>query len=78
MLISTPDHRILAFFKKLRPAKTLDKEGTVATEDDNRKYSYVEVDPNDLRIFDKHCYATYGEPGELIVLLKDENKDSIQ
>jgi len=71
MLISSPDQRILAFYKKLRPVKNPDSQ---ITEDDNRKYSYVEVDPNHLRIFDKHCFATYGDPGELIVLLKDEKK----
>lgn len=72
MLISSPDQRILAFFKRLRPVK--DPHSQTSAPDDNRKYSYVEVDPNDLRIFDKHCFATYGEPGELVVLLKDEKK----
>lgn len=37
-----------------------------------RKFSYVNVDPNDLRIFDRKCYATFAGEGELIVLLKDD------
>lgn len=49
----------MAFFKKLRPA------------DDARKYSYVQVDANDMRIFDRKCYATFAGEDELIVLLKD-------
>ena len=63
MLITTPDQRIMAFFKKVR----LHSDNSA----DARRYSYIEVDPNDLRIFDRHCYATYAGQGELIVLLKD-------
>lgn len=66
MLISTPDQRIMAFFKKI-------KSSTDETNS-NRRFSYVEVDPNDMRIFDKHCFATYAGEEELIVLLKDEKE----
>ncbi len=52
----------MAFYKKIK----------VPPSEDNRRYSYIEVDPNDMRIFDRKCYATYAEAGELIVLLKDE------
>lgn len=68
MLIGTPDSRILAFYKKIKAAEALEK-------DKQRRYSYVEVDPNDLRIFDRKCFATYAGEGELIVLLKDEDSD---
>eukprot|EP00347_Sterkiella_histriomuscorum_P012027 403370170 len=71
MLISTPDSRILAFFKKIKTAEELEK-------DKQRRYSYIEVDPNDMRIFDKVCFATFAGEGELIVLLKDEGKKQIQ
>lgn len=57
-LISTPDHRIFAFVKQL-------KEGG------DRKIQYVEVSYNDMRIFDKKCYATYAGEGELVVLLRE-------
>lgn len=43
--------------------------------EDQRKYSYIEIDVNDLRIFDKKCFATLAGDGELVVLLKDENKN---
>ena len=36
-----------------------------------RKFSYVEVNYNDMRIFDKKCYATYAGEGELVVLLRE-------
>lgn len=62
MLISTPDQRILAFYKKIK----------VPPSEDGRRYSYIEIDPNDLRIFDRKCYATYADPGEVVILLKDE------
>ena len=55
----------MAFFKHLRPKDAID---------DMRKYSYIEVDANDMRIFDKKCFATYAGEEELIVLLKDEDK----
>jgi hypothetical protein len=55
----------MAFFKHLRPKDAID---------DARKYSYIEVDANDMRIFDKRCFATYAGEGELIVLLKDDDK----
>jgi hypothetical protein len=51
----------MAFYKKIKVPGL-----------DGRRYSYVEVDHNDMRIFDRVCYATYAEEGELIVLLKDE------
>ncbi len=50
----------MAFFKQLRP------------KEDKRKYSYIQIDPNDMRIFDKKCFATFAGDNELIVLLKDE------
>ena len=53
----------MAFFKQLRPLQAAE---------DLSKYSYIEVDPNDMRIFDKKCFATYAGDGEMIVLLKDE------
>ena len=55
----------MAFFKHLRPRDA---------KEEARKYSYIEVDPNDMRIFDKRCFATYAGEGELIVLLKDDDK----
>jgi hypothetical protein len=66
MLIRTPDSRIMAFYKKLKPEA-----------ENGRKYSYVEVDPNDLRIFDKKCFATFAGDEELIVLLKDDKSKSL-
>ena len=66
MLISTPDQRIMAFYKKIKPAE------------DSRRYSYVEIDANDMRIFDRKCFATYAGPGELIVLLRDDDKKQVQ
>jgi hypothetical protein len=50
----------MAFIKKIKPAE------------DKRRYSYVNVDYNDMRIFDRKCFATYAGEGELVVLLKDE------
>lgn len=58
----------MAFFKNLRPQNEIEKS-------DARKYSYIEVDAGDMRIFDKKCFATYAGEGELIVLLKDEDKN---
>ena len=54
----------MAFYKKIRSAEELER--------DQRRYSYVEVDHNDLRIFDRKCFATFAGDGELIVLLKDD------
>lgn len=58
ILISTPDHRIFAFVKYLKDAE-------------ERKFEYIEVSYNDMRIFDKKCYATYAGEGELVVLLRE-------
>ena len=56
----------MAFYKKIKPAE------------DSRRYSYVEIDANDMRIFDRKCFATYAGPGELIVLLRDDDKKQVQ
>jgi hypothetical protein len=58
----------MAFYKKIRAAEEL------ASDPSKRRYSYIEVDSNDLRIFDRKCYATFAGDGELIVLLRDEDK----
>jgi len=62
MLITTPDQRIMAFHKKIK------------LDDDKRRYSYIAVDHNDLRIFDRKCQATFAGEGELVVLLIDDDK----
>jgi hypothetical protein len=68
MLIQTPDqYRILAFYRRIRAVEELERDST------KRRYSYVEVDPNDLRIFDRKCFATFAGEGELVVLLKDDD-----
>ena len=72
ILISTPDQKIMAFYKRLRvkyheSSKQGDGENT-------RRFSYVEVDPSNLRIFDRECFATYAGDCELIVLIKDDKK----
>ncbi|CDW77541.1 multi-sensor hybrid histidine kinase [Stylonychia lemnae] len=61
MLITTPDQRIMAFFKKIK------------LNDEKRRYSYINVDHNDLRIFDRKCQATFAGEGELVVLLIDDD-----
>jgi hypothetical protein len=50
----------MAFHKKIK------------LNDDKRRYSYINVDHNDLRIFDRKCQATYAGEGELVVLLIDD------
>ena len=42
-----------------------------ASKSQERKFSYTEVDYNNMRIFDKECYATYAGEGELVILLKE-------
>lgn len=61
MIINTPDNRIFVFYKKLK------------ADNSGRRYSYIEVDGNDLRIFDKKCYVSYAGEGEIVVLLKDDD-----
>lgn len=51
----------MAFFKKIK------------LNDDKRRYSYINVDHNDLRIFDRKCQATFAGEGELVVLLIDDD-----
>jgi hypothetical protein len=37
----------------------------------SKRFSFVQVDHSDLRIFDRKCYATFAGEGEMVVLLKD-------
>ena len=59
MVISSPEKKIFAVYKHVK-------------SDDYKSYDFKLVDHNDLRIFDKKCYATYAGDGELIIILRDE------
>lgn len=57
-----------------KPAKIIqDEQGNIHSISYDEDKNHVEIDPNDLRIFDIKCYATFADEGQVIVLLRDSS-----